>query len=423
MYLFEEGTTTESFCLTLKRIKEEIEGLSNEKICSTDLDELSYYYIKNNMVEKIELSKSNIKKELCETKIKQYNSFYRNRIDRSEPEYYLVDGYKVVFTIPFEGNEELLRLEPPTHFMKKFPVDRILPPTEEKCGEIVISLEFRTNELQDVPNSHEFVSIKFNEKMRPYYETINRINEEVKKYNDRLSIVIREWLDKRLQKANEYLQMRERLELPLELSRDAPNTKPILMKKIKKKVSFPNQKKEETEYEISDADYENIKNVVGLACIAMEKTARTFAKLPEEDLRDIILANLNTHYQGTASGETFNKTGKTDIYIPFANKAAYIAECKVWHGNKKFLEAIDQLCGYTTWRDTKTSLIVFNKDNKNFEEVINKIDQALKQMERCKEIIRREHNEWQGKFTKEEGSEDSLVINIVVFDLYIATLS
>ena len=121
-------------------------------------------------------------------------------------------------------------------------------------------------------------------------------------------------------------------------------------------------------------------------------------------MRDVILSNLNTHYQGTASGETFNKVGKTDIYIPFENKAAYIAECKVWHGNKKFIEAIDQLCGYTTWRDTKTSLVIFNKDNKDFRALLDNINNSLRTSERCKEIIQIGHNQWQGIFTKEADS-------------------
>ncbi|NMM31816.1 MAG: hypothetical protein HHJ10_12470 [Cellulomonas sp.] len=31
----------------------------------------------------------------------------------------------------------------------------------------------------------------------------------------------------------------------------------------------------------------------------------------------------------------------------------------MWHGEKKFGEAIDQLVSYTVWRDTKAALILF----------------------------------------------------------------
>ena len=87
--------------------------------------------------------------------------------------------------------------------------------------------------------------------------------------------------------------------------------------------------------------------------------------------------------------------------------------------SKKFVEAIDQLCGYTTWRETKTSLIIFNKENKDFSSLVDSIDAVLKTMERCKNLIRLEHNQWQGIFSKELASKDTLTINVMIYDLYI----
>lgn len=78
-------------------------------------------------------------------------------------------------------------------------------------------------------------------------------------------------------------------------------------------------------------------------------------------LRDHFLLQLNGHYEGGATGETFNASGKTDILIRAENRNVFIAECKFWRGKKAFDEAIDQLLGYLTWRDSKCALIVFNK--------------------------------------------------------------
>lgn len=41
------------------------------------------------------------------------------------------------------------------------------------------------------------------------------------------------------------------------------------------------------------------------------------------------------------------------------DKNIFIAECKVWRGPKSFADALDQLLGYATWRDTKLALIFF----------------------------------------------------------------
>lgn len=419
MYLFERENTRENFERRIIQIKGEIEKLSNEVICLTEIDELVKYYVNKYQIEKIEIFKDNITKDISEVTVKEYNPFYQSTNSQFEPKYYSSAGIRVTFDIPFDGEEILLSLRPSTFLLRKYLVDQVKNPTESEYGKIILSLEFKATALKEIENVNEFITSEFNKMITDYYSLIIGINQEVEQYNERIVNIIRENLKNRFQKAKDYLQLREQLDLPLKLNPDAPNSKPILLKKQKKKISFPTKSKPEYDYEISDMDYENINNIISLACISMEKSSRTYIKLMEEELRDIILSNLNTHYQGTATGETFNKTGKTDIYIPFESKAAYIAECKIWHGNKKFLEAIDQLCGYTTWRDTKTSLIIFNKENKDFTTLLSSINETLSTFERCKNINRLKQNEWQGFFRKENESTDLIKINIVVYDLYI----
>jgi hypothetical protein len=43
------------------------------------------------------------------------------------------------------------------------------------------------------------------------------------------------------------------------------------------------------------------------------------------------------------NGETFNFEGKTDILIRVEALNVFIAECKLWKGEKQFLATIDQL--------------------------------------------------------------------------------
>lgn len=86
---------------------------------------------------------------------------------------------------------------------------------------------------------------------------------------------------------------------------------------------------------------------------------------------------LNANYEGQATGETFNYGGKTDILIRANNKNVFIAECKFWRGEKKFIETINQLLGYTSWRDTKTAIFLFNK-NKDLTSVLEKVKKSVK---------------------------------------------
>lgn len=54
----------------------------------------------------------------------------------------------------------------------------------------------------------------------------------------------------------------------------------------------------------------------------------------------------------------------------------FVAECEVWKGQKKLIEAIDQLLGYLTHRDSKTALIFF-VDQKEMTSVINTVKKEV----------------------------------------------
>lgn len=41
------------------------------------------------------------------------------------------------------------------------------------------------------------------------------------------------------------------------------------------------------------------------------------------------------------------------------NRNVFIAECKFWTGEQGSVETIDQLFGYTGWRDTKLDILMF----------------------------------------------------------------
>jgi hypothetical protein len=47
-----------------------------------------------------------------------------------------------------------------------------------------------------------------------------------------------------------------------------------------------------------------------------------------------------------------------------------------WRGPESFRKKIDQLLGYTSWRDTKTAVLIFNRD-RNFSAVVAKIPELV----------------------------------------------
>ena len=104
-----------------------------------------------------------------------------------------------------------------------------------------------------------------------------------------------------------------------------------------------------------------------------ETTSKTFAVHDEEELRDILLAHLNGHYQGDATGEAFRRSRKTGIRIEDNNRAAFVATCQIWKGQKELSQVIEQLLGYLTWRDCKAAIVLFNKYNAKFSGILEAV--------------------------------------------------
>ena len=90
-----------------------------------------------------------------------------------------------------------------------------------------------------------------------------------------------------------------------------------------------------------------------------ERLPSTYAGKDEETLRDHLIMVLEPRFEISTTGETFNKSGKTDILMRHEGKNVFVAECKFWRGQKQHHKTIDQLLSYLTWRDSKTAIIYF----------------------------------------------------------------
>ena len=134
---------------------------------------------------------------------------------------------------------------------------------------------------------------------------------------------------------------------------------------------------------------------------AINDIARQFEKLPatykgksEEELRDHILLHLQPGIdEGTATGESFNKKGRTDILIRHEGENILIVECKIWDGAQQYLNALSQLLTYLTFRDSKSALIIFVK-NKEFTSVLKKIEEATPTHPNFLKLLEKKEETW-----------------------------
>ncbi len=131
---------------------------------------------------------------------------------------------------------------------------------------------------------------------------------------------------------------------------------------------------------MADQMYEDVLKVLFQVGHSMERKPSLYRGKDEEALRDQFLMFIETRYEATTgTGETFNKSGKTDILLKYQDGTnLFVAECKFWTGEKDFQGAIDQLFDlYLTWRDSKAALLLFVK-NKGFSSVVQKVRDEAK---------------------------------------------
>lgn len=122
--------------------------------------------------------------------------------------------------------------------------------------------------------------------------------------------------------------------------------------------------------------YEDVIAILRETGREIERRPAAYAGAGEEDLRHHLMVPLNVGYRGQASAEAFNHSGKTDILLRYEGQNLFIAECKIWKGEKSFTGALNQLFGYAAWRDTKLALVIFVRE-KNLTLVVEKAHKAL----------------------------------------------
>jgi hypothetical protein len=71
----------------------------------------------------------------------------------------------------------------------------------------------------------------------------------------------------------------------------------------------------EPEPTLAIEDYDHILSVMTNMALVMERSPSAFQTMAEEDLRQHFLVQLNGQYEGQATGETFNYSGKRLIAV------------------------------------------------------------------------------------------------------------
>lgn len=339
-----------------------IDAYTPNRLLNTSVDDLVEYFFEEHRIEPIKILEDQITVDQSEAKIDVSRDRLRAIYDRSQPFY--LNGTRITFFVPYEGEKDLFFCQPSTFTYN--------PPRA-----VIMNREAQL--VYDVlDHNAESVKSAFDRDFKNLQEYLGWIERDVNQFNNQLKPKIHQRIEKRRQKILIDQGLVASLGFPLKKRENAPSTfsAPITKKKIR---TLPpvTTKPFRPEPVLELDEYEQILSIISNMVLVMERSPSAFKTMKEEDLRQHFLVQLNGQYEGQATGETFNYQGKTDILIRVNGKNIFIAECKFWKGEKVFLDTIDQLLGYTSWRDTKTAILVFNR-NKKFGEVLKAIPDIVK---------------------------------------------
>ncbi len=319
--------------------------------------------------------------------------------------------------IPFTGHVGLWGLRPSTSSDRSLSAIIHDNDGDRTSGQLELVLEIPMDDLDDEGQDDDA--------RRMLETTLSAVKDhvrwqraDVEKHNQSLSLTISECIDARRKRIEKRHTIAKGLNIPLKRRTDAPDLSQVPLKKRLVKP-MPKKRAGVKDWAIPDSDYEYILKVIRHEGRTYETTPKTFGKHDEEELRDIILAHLNGHYEGDATGETFRNKGKTDLRIEADNRSAFIGECKVWRGAKEITEAVDQMLGYHTWRDCKSALIVFNKQIAGFLSIQKKLPDILKSHAKfVSDLNADQPGEWRLRFRSADDEDRLITIHVFLFNLY-----
>lgn len=348
---------------TMQKMLQEIESLDENRFLNTAPEDLKQYLIEKHGVTPITLRRDDWYAHVQDAKVDVRHDPMRWIDDRSRPA--LVAGERTEVRVPFDGEPELFFTRP-----NQFTLN---PPRAIVEGnELVLRYHTPADQPKDLKPEIERTLADIEQWLAWQRGPIDA-------HNDNLPGAIEQAIEKRRARLMAQSQRAAALGIPIKRRDGAPATYMVPTHRKKANPVLPSASTTPFAPEPAWAmeQYEQALKIMQNMTLVMERSPGAFRTMDEEALRQHFLLQLNGQFEGKATGETFNMSGKTDILLREGERNVFIAECKFWKGPKAFSEAIDQLLGYATWRDGKTAILVFNRGTE-MSTVMTGVDATVK---------------------------------------------
>ena len=386
-----------------RAMSNDIGSLSEDHVLNTSPEELCDYFVEKYRVEPLVIDESGIQTDYGDAQIDVSHRFDYGAFDRSSPTY--VTGTRITFFVPFSGDAGQFKYRPSTFSLNS-------PRGVVRGNELVFVYDRTTQDVSNIRN-------EFDRDLLNVQQNLSRIADQVKQFNSTIHTTASQQIAARREKLLQDRGIIEGLGFPLRRRSSVPRTyaSPEVKRRIVPQLPPVSTKPYRPEPTLPNDEYEHILSVISNMVMVMERSPSAFKTMGEEDLRQHFLVQLNGQYEGQATGETFNYEGKTDILIRAEGKNIFIAECKFWTGSAGLIEALDQLLGYTSWRDTKTALLIFNREA-TMSTVLQRIPQAVREHSNYKTDLNYESESgFRYVFSHRDDPGRELALTVLAFDV------
>ena len=347
---------------------------SEEQIMGTDTDELAQYFYERHALSPIMEDPDNEPSVDIQDYLQNIPAHRREGLYRQDGDLQNFSSQRAVVEVPILPHPHLRTLSR----LHGETVSMSYSADEFTWGDTMVSLTFETKGYQ-LNMDAERIGAEVNRAVGRIRETIGWKNTAIEQGNRELIVHIKNQINGQKQKLSENKEklaaLTKTISIPLK-KKNIPGAQAVrvahtpLVERVKPKPNLPEQ------YELKEAQVNDIVALLDNQARSFEQTPKAFKGMGEENLRDILLSNLNSVFEGGATGETFSKKGKTDIYLKINKGNILIAECKIWGGKALYAETIDQLRSYLTWRHNYGIMIAFVA-TKDFTKILRESEAAI----------------------------------------------
>jgi hypothetical protein len=362
-----------------KQIVSEINSQTDDYILNVNKTEYIEHLVSKYIISPVEIHRDQLTASTYEKQIPAEMLPFGYHV--LEGETYPKDVIK--YHLPFTGDPQLLKVRASTYSLS---APLITVESDCICFEIInfdLKPEHIKKESDQIINS--LIGLNQN------------LTNDLSQFNATIESQASQAFDARKQHLLKKNDLISALGVPVKKSPNTPSTFSIPAKRNKviptKSKPIVSEKGYAPEPTLDESIYKQILTIIHDVGKQFERLPSTYSGKEEEHLRDHFLLILEPNFEGTATGETFNKSGKTDILLRHEGKNVFIAELKFWRGKKNYLDTLSQLFGYLTWRDSKSAVVVFVK-NKDFSSVLNTVKEVTLEHKNCLGFVSEQEEGW-----------------------------